>query len=57
MKNIKATEEERARRKAICAACPFVVEVAARPMFCGKCGCPLVTKTAFASASCPAKKW
>lgn len=53
-----ASEEEIARRFAICQACEFYKDGA-----CQKCGCPVVrekkfiSKLAWADQSCPVGKW
>lgn len=53
-----ATEEELARRFAICQACEFLKDSA-----CLKCGCPVkrekayLSKLAWADQSCPVGKW
>lgn len=56
MKTVLATAEVRKARSAVCRACPDAVP-AERPLFCRRCGCALVSKVRFASASCPAGKW
>jgi len=50
------------KRLAICAACPHRVETTIpltkqKIARCGKCGCPLASKTKFARATCPINKW
>jgi hypothetical protein len=50
-----ASEKTRAERVAICMDCPFLKKGL---MFrCTDCGCPIRTKTALASSSCPQGKW
>lgn len=46
-------------RKAVCAACPHAVRGGPRQIVvrCGLCGCPIVSKTMFQRARCPAGKW
>lgn len=54
----QASPQERERRRALCNACPHLVTVG-RIQFkrCGKCQCPLFTKTRFQGTSCPVGKW
>lgn len=56
MSRMFATPEVRQARADVCRACPDATP-AGRPLFCGRCGCPLVSKVRFARASCPAGKW
>lgn len=48
----KQARQERARRRAICVACPFVTKTLIK--LCSKCNCPIVLKTA---GSCPDNRW
>lgn len=41
-----------AKRKALCAACPYRA-----PGVCRRCWCPLALKIPFVGQSCPAGKW
>jgi hypothetical protein len=45
------------KRAAICRECPDAVAVAGRKVFCGRCACPLVSKTRDPAAACPLGKW
>lgn len=56
---LRAKPEEIARRKAICAACPFGERGGTKQILvrCRKCGCPIAFKTAFQGAKCPAGNW
>jgi hypothetical protein len=48
----------RAKRLAICAECPHrKVIPLTKSAVCGKCGCPLASKTRFSRAHCPIGKW
>ena len=50
-----ASADTRAKRVTICMACPLLKKGL---MFrCLECGCPIRTKTALASSSCPKGKW
>ncbi len=50
-----ADDAERARRVAICQACPHLRRSTIER--CGKCGCPIRGKAAFLRATCPDKRW
>lgn len=52
-----ASEAERTRRLAICAACPFRFGRSVRFSICQACGCPLASKTALLVSDCPKRKW
>lgn len=48
----------RLKRLEICRACPErQFRTIAKIEVCGKCGCPIVSKTRFAQAKCPLNKW
>lgn len=49
-----ASDEERARRLAVCNACP---QRNAALNTCGVCHCWLPGKTKYAESSCPQSKW
>lgn len=51
-RHIAATKETIEERIEICNACEFRQEEK-----CGKCGCILKYKMAFAAQTCPEKKW
>ena len=53
----EAFRAEAARRKSICITCPHVGMVLNRPIYCGMCGCPLVSKTKVRGEQCPDNKW
>jgi len=46
------SEEEAARRMAICQGCQWLIEGT-----CRKCGCPAKKKTAWRNERCPVGKW
>jgi hypothetical protein len=46
--------ELKAKRMAICNACPFFMSVTQQ---CSKCGCVMPLKTKLAEAFCPEGKW
>jgi hypothetical protein len=48
----RASAEDTERRLAICRTCDFLVQGR-----CGKCGCPVAAKAAWAEQTCPAEKW
>ncbi len=50
----KATEEEAARRFAICKECPELIKATKQ---CKQCGCFMKAKTKLAEAVCPLNKW
>ncbi|HRO59330.1 MAG TPA: hypothetical protein PKZ27_02775 [Rhodocyclaceae bacterium] len=50
-------QAETQRRAAICRECPHAVSVGSMKVFCGKCGCPLASKTRAVMATCPVGKW
>lgn len=52
-----ARSAERQRRAAICNTCPHATEVMGIKVFCGRCLCPLASKTRDPYATCPAGKW
>jgi len=53
-----APVDVRARRLAICEACPDRKKYERIDAYkCGRCGCPITTKVKFARAQCPARKW
>ena len=49
---IVADKETRAKRRAVCSACPL-----RNGVFCGKCGCLLAAVTLRRQSTCPAGKW
>lgn len=49
-----ATTEEQKARLEICKSCEFYILDQDR---CAKCGCPLKSKSAWKSSSCPIGKW
>jgi hypothetical protein len=51
----QVSAEQKAARLAICHACEHIKR---QPIErCGKCGCPLASKTRFQRAHCPIGKW
>lgn len=46
-----APTEVREQRKAACRACPSLLRTPFER--CGRCGCPIVSKTSFQGATCP----
>ncbi len=54
----KASDEEKARRLALCLACPeVVVDGMGEPRSCRACGCRLRIKASWASQTCPRGAW
>jgi hypothetical protein len=53
----RVSDEEKARRLAICAGCEFLIKKEGKSDRCAKCGCFLKWKTALESWHCPIKKW
>ncbi len=51
----RVSDEEKARRLAICEGCEFLIR--GKSDRCAKCGCFLKWKTALESWHCPIKKW
>mgnify|MGYP007005598419 CR=1 FL=1 len=51
---VVVSEEEAARRFAVCLTCPFFHPKAET---CKKCGCLMRLKTRLAKATCPYEKW
>lgn len=51
-----ANDELTEKRRAICAACPKLVEISFIKR-CSECGCFIDAKTAIKAAECPLKKW
>lgn len=47
----RTTPEQRDQRLAACRACPAYLKTPIER--CGKCGCPLVSKTTLLRATCP----
>lgn len=46
------------KRIAICRQCPSrMVLPVVKTEVCGRCGCPLASKTKFTRATCPLNKW
>lgn len=52
-----ADAEKQKARMAICQACPHAAVGRTKKFICGKCGCPLVSKTKLSGARCPVGKW
>jgi len=50
----RASDEEAARRLAICKACPQLIKLTTQ---CKKCGCFMAAKTKLQGATCPLEKW
>ena len=48
------SEEEAAKRYAICKACPELIKLTTQ---CKKCGCFMAAKTKLKHAECPLLKW
>lgn len=56
----KTSEEEAARRTAVCKECPELVSsttVGVVWRSCGVCGCPLLSLINLSTAKCPRGKW
>jgi hypothetical protein len=56
----QATPQQQQERLKICDACEFKTpqgNVPVEQCICGKCGCPLFKKTAWATSKCPIDKW
>jgi hypothetical protein len=54
----QASGYEKERRREICKVCPH--RIGGRSLsfsLCGRCGCPITSKTALARSSCPMNKW
>jgi hypothetical protein len=57
---VEVTPEQQKIRLDICNTCEFKTpqgNVPAEQCICGKCGCPLFKKTAWATSKCPIDKW
>jgi hypothetical protein len=55
---LQAEPEEKARRLALCLACPeCAVDAQGAPKSCRKCGCGLQIKAAWLSQRCPLGRW
>jgi len=52
--NPQASQETIDARLKICSECPFFNKEKVK---CNHCGCPLLTKTKWATSSCPIGKW
>ncbi len=60
MKNLleKVTPDVREKRLGICRECPHKrIQPITSLELCGKCGCPVLSKTRFQRAACPIGKW
>jgi hypothetical protein len=56
----EVTPEQQEERLKICESCEFKtpsVGLEVKSCICGKCGCPLFKKTAWATSKCPIDKW
>ena len=51
-----ATPEVRDERRAVCAACPHLINTLSVAR-CGLCGCPIATRTLPTKSSCPDQRW